>query len=163
MSPDPLAHPSPPWVHLLVTDDQEAVPPAPPGFAVRTLQGGRCRTKARLLDELARALAFPPHFGQSWDALEDCLTDLEWLPAAGYRLVVVAADRLLARDPAAYATFVALVRDVGAAWGTAATGHPGRGPVPFHTILVVPPRRRDARPDWGAAPLASTETATGTA
>ena len=92
---------------------------------------------------------FPAHFGRTWDALEDCLTDLGWLPGAGYRLIVRAADRLLARDPAGYATFVALLEDVGRAWATAATGHPGRSATPFHTILVVPARRLGARPDWG--------------
>ena len=96
---------------------------------VRTLDGRRCRTKRALLDELARVLGFPAHFGRTWDALEDCLTDLGWLPGAGYRLVVLAADRLLAREPAGYATFVALLEDVGRAWATAATGHPGRGAV----------------------------------
>jgi hypothetical protein len=32
-------------------------------------------------------LAFPAWFGHNWDALADCLTDLSWLPAAGYVLI----------------------------------------------------------------------------
>ena len=120
---------------------------------IRTLDGRRCRTKRALLDELAQALGFPAHFGRTWDALEDCLTDLEWLPGAGYRLVVHAADRLLARDDAGYATFVALLADVGRAWATAATGHPGRSAVPFHTVLVVPPDAARRAADWGAPRL----------
>jgi hypothetical protein len=148
---DRLAAAAPPWVHLLVEADDApvALPAPPPGFVVRALDGRRCRTKRALLDELARLLGFPAHFGRTWDALEDCLTDLSWLPGAGYRLVLLAADRLLARDPAGYATFVALLEDVGRTWGTAATGHPGRNPMPFHTILVVPARRLGARPSWG--------------
>jgi hypothetical protein len=152
---DRLQATAPPWVHLLVTED--ASPPllaAPRGFVVRTLDGRRCRTKRALLEELARTLGFPAHFGRTWDALEDCLTDLDWLPGAGYRLVVRAADRLLARDEAGYATFVALLADVGRAWGTAATGHPGRSAVAFHTVLVVPPDRVGARRSWGAPRLA---------
>ena len=102
---DRLAATTPPWVHLLVAADDAPPLPAPPeGFVVRTLDGRRCRTKRALLEELAQALGFPPHFGRTWDALEDCLTDLGWLPGAGYRLVVHAADRLLARDEAGYAT-----------------------------------------------------------
>jgi len=152
---DPLASTAPPWVHLVVTDDDEppALPEPPPGFVVRTLDGGRCRTKRSLLADMARVLAFPAHFGRTWDALEDCLTDLEWLPGTGYRLVILAADRLLARDPAGYATLVALLEDVGRAWGTSATGHPGRAAVAFHTVLVVPAHRRSARADWSVAPL----------
>ena len=153
---DRLATVAPPWVHLLVTGDDEppALPPPPPGVVVRTLDGGRCRTKRTFLAEIARVLGFPAHFGGTWDALEDCLTDLEWLPGAGYRVVILAADRLLAREPASYATLVALLADVGRAWGSGATGHPGRRPVPFHTVLVVPAARRSARADWGVASLA---------
>ena len=148
---DRLAALAPPWVHLLVEADGVPVtlPAAPPGFVVRTLDGRRGRTKRALLDELGRVLEFPAHFGRNWDALEDCLTDLGWLPGAGYWLVVLAADRLLPRDPAGYATLVALLEDVGRAWATAATGHPGRSAAPFHTVLVVPARRLGARRNWG--------------
>jgi hypothetical protein len=149
-----LLAPAPPWVHLLVSGDSAAaLAPVPHDFVARALDGRRCRTKSALLDEMARVLAFPAHFGRSWDALEDCLTDLAWLPGAGYRLVVSAADRLLARDAAGYATFVALLEDVGRAWATGATGHPERGAVPFHTVLVVSPARLAARPHWGVPPL----------
>lgn len=150
----PLESPAPPWVHLLVGEDDAALPALPPGFVQRVVDGRRCGTKRRCLAELARAFACPPYFGGTWDALEDCLTDLEWLPGAGYRLLIRAADRLLPRDADGYATLVALLGDVGRAWGTAATGHPGRAAVPFHTILVVPARRLAARADWGAPRLA---------
>jgi hypothetical protein len=140
-------------VHLLVDEAEATLPAPPPGVVARVIDGRRCGTKRALLNELARVLAFPTHFGRTWDALEDCLTDLEWLPGAGYRLVIRAADRLLPRDPAGYATLVALLTDVGRAWGTVTTGHPGRTAIPFHTVLVVPPRRISARSDWGVPRL----------
>ena len=152
---DRLAALTPPWVHLLLAgDDGPPALPAPlPGVVVRILDGRRCRTKPALLAEMARVLGFPSYFGGTWDGLEDCLTDLEWLPGAGYRLVIQAADRLLAGERASYATFIALLEDVGRAWGTGATGHAERRPVAFHTVLVVPAHRRSARANWGAAPL----------
>jgi barstar (barnase inhibitor) len=150
----PLESPAPPWVHVLVGDADAALPALPPGFVQRVVDGRRCGTKRRCLAELARAFACPPYFGGTWDALEDCLTDLEWLPGAGYRLLIRDADRLLPRDADGYATLVALLGDVGRAWGTAATGHPGRAAVPFHTILIVPARRLAARANWGAPRLA---------
>lgn len=43
--------------------------------------------KKALLAAIAAALSFPDWFGGNWDALEDCLTDLAWRPAAGHVLV----------------------------------------------------------------------------
>lgn len=40
--------------------------------------------KERLLNNIAAALEFPDWFGQNWDALEDCLSDL---PGKGYVLL----------------------------------------------------------------------------
>lgn len=39
----------------------------------------KIESKAELLALLARAIPLPGYFGQNWDALEECLTDLEWL------------------------------------------------------------------------------------
>lgn len=43
--------------------------------------------KEALMRNIATALRFPDWFGANWDALEDCLSDLSWLPANGYVLV----------------------------------------------------------------------------
>jgi hypothetical protein len=40
-------------------------------------------------DGFARALSFPGWFGRNWDALEDALADLSWLPAARGRVLLV--------------------------------------------------------------------------
>jgi hypothetical protein len=47
-----------------------------------------CRNKADLLAGLARVFRFPSWFGHNWDALADCLDDLEWLRASGYLLML---------------------------------------------------------------------------
>ena len=44
-------------------------------------------TREALLERIAKSLAFPDWFGQNWDALEDCLTDLSWREAEGQVLL----------------------------------------------------------------------------
>src|SRR6516162_1975648 len=44
--------------------------------------------KKDLLDQVVKALQFPAWFGSNWDALNDSLTDLDWLGVkAGYVIV----------------------------------------------------------------------------
>jgi hypothetical protein len=46
--------------------------------------------KKAAIGAIAEALSFPSWFGQNLDALYDSLTDLSWLPAGEYVLVVPA-------------------------------------------------------------------------
>jgi len=43
--------------------------------------------KGAVLERIAAALTFPDWFGGNWDALEDCLGDLSWMPASGHVLL----------------------------------------------------------------------------
>jgi hypothetical protein len=47
----------------------------------------RAQGKEALLKDIAAALDFPDWFGQNWDALEDCLSDLSWRDSAAHVLV----------------------------------------------------------------------------
>ena len=58
------------------------------------------RTVAAFFNEIASALQFPPYFGENWAAFEDCMRDLDWLPASAYVLVLWDAEELLADEPA---------------------------------------------------------------
>ena len=54
------------------------------------------RTEDALFNEVAAALQFPYYFGENWDALDECIADLEWLPpGGGYVLYVMSADEVL--------------------------------------------------------------------
>ena len=54
-------------------------------------------TKTELLDHIAAALDFPPHFGRNLDALFDCLCDLE-------QRINIALDPLPAGDESSMAS-----------------------------------------------------------
>jgi len=154
--PDALTSLDLPHVHLAVVkpgEETAGLAAAPPGFVSRTIDGRRCRTKAALLDALVHAFSLPAATGRNWDAIEEALADLEWLPARGYVLIVTEADVLLADAPDDYRIFVAMLEDVGREWATPRAGEWPRPATPFHACLVVAAGRETARMDWGAPRL----------
>lgn len=87
-----------------------------------------CADKDVLFERIALALEFPEWFGRNWDALSDCLADLEWLePADGYVLAFDNAQELHAAAFEDYATLVEVLDDVASAWRNHA--------VPFWSFL----------------------------
>jgi hypothetical protein len=65
---------------------------------------------------LAAAFEFPSYFGQNWDALIDCWSDLYWLPARGYVCVLLNADAFAAADAATHETLLSLAQHVSERW-----------------------------------------------
>ena len=100
-------------------------------FAIRVVRGNKMRRLADLYDEFAAALQFPDYFGGNWDALDECLTDLDWLPAAGYVLFVSNAVEVLREEPEnQFVTFVSvLYLEPVEEWARA------KPPKPFHVLL----------------------------
>ena len=142
----------PPWTSLLVVtagQRTESLVRPPNEFALKVIQGAKCRTTAGLLTECARALDFPDYFGHNWDALEECLTDLEWLPAKGYILLITDAGCVLPDDEEEYETFLEILRDAGEAWGTGQVGVGARRATPFHALFAVSEREKVKRAHWG--------------
>ena len=144
-----LSSVEPPWVYLAVLKSDEPLPDleaALPGFVIRRIDGKRCRTKEALLAEFARALDFPDYFGGNWDALEECLGDLEWLPAAGYVVIVGDADLVLPGQDEEFETLVSILQEAGRAWATPQSG--AGPPRPFHVLFTVTPSQEKSRADW---------------
>lgn len=86
--------------------------------------------KPALLRSIAASLGFPDWFGDNWDALEDCLTDLSWREADGHVLAVEGFQFLPAGD-------LGVLIDVLIA---AAEFWPHRGK-PFFAVFIDPERR----------------------
>ena len=147
-----------PWTSLLVLKTgqrAESLLPAPQGFVIKVLKGSKCRSRAALFAEFARVLAFPDYFGHNWDALEECLADLEWLPASGYVLLLLDADQILPDDEEEYETFLEVLSDAGEAWGSGQTASGSKRAKPFHVILAVAEKDRSRRSHWGLEELSS--------
>lgn len=74
----------------------------PENVHVAHVDGTQLHTKADFVAAMAREFQFPDYFGMNWDALEECLTDLEWLPASSYVLVYDDCDQFGERDEDAW-------------------------------------------------------------
>ena len=86
------------------------------GFAFFHIDGKNITRKEQLMNHVATALHFPKHFGNNWDALEECLTDLEWVDADGYVIYYDQIDGLLGAHPDQFETLVEILRDSVAQW-----------------------------------------------
>jgi hypothetical protein len=118
----------------------------PPGFqfvddpaswtdpAARIVQIPRgVRGKRTLLTEYVRQLSLPEYFGWNWDALDECLRDLHWLPKV-QRVAIVHEALPLARSSNGRRIYVQLLRGAVTAWKTGDE----------HELTVVfPTRARD--------------------
>ena len=81
--------------------------------------------KQRLLKNIAAALNFPDWFGENWDALEDCLTDLD---GEGYVLLFEGA-----KPGDDLGVLIDVLRTSAEHWA-------GRGK-PFFAVFIDPARR----------------------
>ncbi len=149
-----LQTPHAPWSSLLVVPagtTASAMVKPPAGFALRAIQGKKCSTPAGLFTEFARALSFPDYFGHNWDAMEECLADLEWLPAKGYVLLITDAQAVLPTDEDEYETLLEILSDAGEAWSN---GHASGGSkaIAFHALFAVSHQEAPKRKHWGIDP-----------
>lgn len=72
------------------------------GWCFLHLDGARVDTKAEFLAAAAKALSFPAWAGRNWDAFEELVNDLSWLPPAqGYLLLFERTSRLARKEPQA--------------------------------------------------------------
>jgi RNAse (barnase) inhibitor barstar len=146
-----------PWLHALVADHatltnlawaaQSNAPSALNGqVVVRLVRGKKMRSFQDMYDEFAAALQFPLYFGENLAALDECLTDLEWLPGSGFILVVSDANEMLADEGNhAFEQMIALLADVAETWNTQGidTGLGHRPPTPFHVLIHVTSGQED--------------------
>jgi hypothetical protein len=91
------------------------------GYQVCTLDLAGVQTKEALLSRAAQALQCPPYFGGNWDAFEECVNDLAWLPAQGYLLHVTRPEGLACGAPEVFGTLLDILREAAERWKAAGT------------------------------------------
>jgi RNAse (barnase) inhibitor barstar len=69
------------------------------GLRLFAIDASLVRTKAQMLGLLGRSLAFPSWYGRNWDALEDCLTDSDWVQDPGLVIRFEGFEQYAEADP----------------------------------------------------------------
>lgn len=67
-------------------------------YEVRFLRGHKMRTLPQLFYEFAAVLQFSYYFGENYPAFDEGITDLSWLPASGYTLLLTNSLSILADE-----------------------------------------------------------------
>ena len=117
-----------------------------PQVAVVVIDGEACRSDTSLFAEFASKLLFPRYFGHNWDALSDCLNDLDWLPGTGYLIVIERSEAVLPAANDEFARFATTLRDTAAHWATPDDANPWQDPrpLPFRALFAVDPTQMAA-------------------
>lgn len=86
------------------------------GFRTATINAEQTSSKKELLSAFAVTLKFPDYFGHNWDALEECVRDLSWLPPSNLLLVFENADLLLNLGAKDFTVLISILGEATFAW-----------------------------------------------
>jgi hypothetical protein len=140
---DTILRPEGPWLHLFVATESDAcdllrglLKVDKPRLAARRVRGNKARTAQAWFDECAAALQFPWYFGENWNAFDECITDLEWLPADTYVLLIMDGSHLLeAETPQNLSLLFTALESAGREWAKPVAGQFPRPPKAFHVLI----------------------------
>ena len=116
---------------------------------------------SELFDEFSAALQFPLYFGENWDAFDECLSDLDWLPVGGGRVIVVTEPEhvLTMAEPRAMQILGECIEAAAADFSKPIVGSGeslDRAAIPFRVVLVTQPELlRVVEARWSGLPITS--------
>ena len=74
------------------------------------LRGKRCHKLMGLFREFSAAFQFPSYFGDNWDALDECLCDLDWLLFTRIVLIIDNFNEMLCKDEKEKSVLMSILR-----------------------------------------------------
>lgn len=86
------------------------------GFHIFTIDVEDIKTKQELLRAFAVTLSFPDYFGHNWDALEECVRDLAWLPPGNLLLIFQNGDSLLSLGAKEFSVLISILGEATFSW-----------------------------------------------
>ncbi|MBC8023315.1 MAG: barstar family protein [Burkholderiales bacterium] len=100
--------------HVEVRSVQSAAKKA--DYAFFHIDGRTIERKEQLMNHVATSLRLPKTFGHNWDALEECLIEMDEGDHDGFVIYYDHIDGLLAAHPDQFETLVEILRDAVSSW-----------------------------------------------
>lgn len=82
-------------IYLVAQTHDIRQPEGRAGECVWQIDGRECTTRDALFAEFSKQLRFPDYFGKNWDAFDECISSLEWLPCQSHFILIKHAESLL--------------------------------------------------------------------
>lgn len=82
-----------------------------------------------LFSAVSEAMQFPEYFGRNWDALDECLGDLDWLPNSGVVLLAKGAHKAWSNNPQVMGMFTNCWLEANEYWFEQG--------MPFHLVFLL--------------------------
>jgi len=82
---------------MKIIEKAERIQSTPEIFVVK-LDGRKTKTVGRFYKKIAKRLRFPDYFGKNLDALDECLSDLEWIEQPNVLLYIKNPDDFLSDE-----------------------------------------------------------------
>ncbi|MEM9299810.1 MAG: barstar family protein [Bacteroidota bacterium] len=96
------------------------------------------KTKEGLFNQFAQAFKFPEYFGENWSAFNDCVTDLGWITADAYSVLLLNSEFILADESSdQFDIFIRIISEAADEWSkpVAENDRWDRLAIPFHIIF----------------------------
>ncbi|MFE1546868.1 barstar family protein [Streptomyces sp. NPDC058718] len=108
-----------PWMHVVTTGASaplDEILPASGSVYVARLNGEDMPDEVSTFQQFGELLKFPDYFGWNWNALYDCLRDLQWLSSDHHVLIIESAESALPEDEDARDEFFRSLWRAGHRW-----------------------------------------------
>jgi RNAse (barnase) inhibitor barstar len=86
------------------------------GTKVFAFDGDRIVDSTSLFQEFATVMQFPEYFGHNWDALNDCLTELDGHEVDRYIITIDKLDCFISKDLSQWTNFLDVCKSVVEYW-----------------------------------------------
>ncbi|WP_413813070.1 barstar family protein [Streptomyces sp. OE57] len=127
-----------PWLHLVGPDAHaplRSLQPLPGRTFAAWMDGSEMANLDGVFQSFWDDFRLPDYFGWNLPALNDCLRDLNWLPADQYFLFIEDAHKILTEDQGELCEFLNILDRAGSKWSYVGRSVDGAARARFQVVL----------------------------